>query len=156
MMQTIVLVCALVLAVAGIVGCIVPLLPGPIIAFAGVLLLLVGDSAPSASVLVWLGAGCVGALVMDTFLPPVVSRRFGGGKAGVWGSLVGSIVGAAYFPIGIVVGAFLGALTFEKIFARRPWREAATAGVGAFFGFLVGTAVKLAYCVTCIVIIWRA
>lgn len=154
-MQTVLLVSAIVLVTLGVIGCIVPLLPGPVIAYAGLLVLLCGKTAPTVPVLVGLGVACVVVLLMDTFLPPLVSRRFGGGKAGMWGSLAGSVVGALYFPIGIIVGAFLGALAFEKVFARKSWRESTTAGFGAFLGFLLGTALKLAYCVACLVIIWR-
>jgi len=153
--QTLIFVSALVLVGLGFVGCVVPLVPGPVVAFGGVLLLLAGTAAPSVPLLVWLGAACAAVLLMDTFLPPIVSRKFGGGKPGMWGSLVGSIVGTAYFPIGTVVGAFLGALLFEKLFAGKPWGDSLRAGTGAFLGFLLGTAVKLAYCAVCLVVVWR-
>jgi len=155
-MQTLIFVSALVLVGLGFVGCIVPLVPGPVVAFGGVLLLLCGNAAPTLQQFAWLGVACVVVLLMDTFLPPVVSRKFGGGKAGMWGSLVGSVVGTAYFPVGTIVGAFLGALLFEKLFANKPWKDSLLAGTGAFLGFLLGTAVKLAYCVVCLVVVWRA
>jgi len=155
-MQTLIFVSSLVLAGLGIVGCIVPIVPGPVLAFGGVLLLLCGTAAPSVSLLACLGVSCVVVLLMDTFLPPLVAGRFGGGRPGMWGSLVGSVVGMSFFPIGIVIGAFLGALLFERLFADKSWGDSVLAGTGAFLGFLLGTAAKLAYCVVCLIVVWRA
>jgi len=153
-MDTTLAICATVIAALGILGCIVPVVPGPVVAWSGLLLLLFTTSAPSWVLLAGWGVACAAVVATDALLPPVVSRRFGGGRAGMWGSLAGSLVGLSFFPIGVILGAFLGAFAFEKIFAKRTWRDSAVAGTGAFLGFLLGTALKIGYCIACLFVIW--
>ncbi len=66
-------------------------------------------------------------------------------KQGVWGSVVGSIVGMFFGPIGIIFGPFLGALAGEFADGKKS-KDALRAGVGSFVGFLLGTGVKLVVC----------
>ena len=133
-----------ILMVVGLVGCVVPVIPGPILAYAALILI----SIPGGWVIlpVWLlivlAVAAIGATILDNILPALGSRKAGAGKAGVWGSVVGMIAGSFFTPIGTIVGAFLGALLGELIFHREnehPWKAA----LGVFKGTMLGILVKL-------------
>jgi len=134
---------SLLLAV-GLIGCIVPALPGPLLAYVSLLLI----SIPGAWglmpiwVLVGLGVLAIAVTVLDNVLPAMSSRRAGASKAGIWGSVVGMIVGSFFTPIGTIVGAFVGALAGELIFNpanKAPLKAAA----GVFRGTLLAIMLKL-------------
>jgi len=154
MSLTLEVVFAIVVAL-GIICCILPILPGQMLAYGGLFVLLWTETPPTVEYLTWMGVACLAVTVADFLFPAWLAKRFGGSRAGGWGSLVGTLVGAAFFPVGLVVGAFCGAMLFEKFFAHRSWSAAIVAGVGAFLGFLSGTAVKVAYCVMCLLAEFR-
>jgi len=83
------------------------------------------------------------ALVADNLAAAWGARRFGAGRAGVWGAVLGAIVGAFTLgPLGLLIGPFLGALIFE-LASGRAGREALRAGFGGLVGFFLGVGVKL-------------
>ena len=111
----------------GIVGCIVPVLPGPVLSYAG------------------LWAGLTAAVTAaDYFLPGYMAKLFGGTRAGMVGATVGMIAGLFVGGlIGIVVGPFVGAVVGELLNDRERIGQALVVGVGSFLSFLVGTGIKL-------------
>ena len=134
------------LVLAGIAGCIVPVLPGPPVAF--IALLLVSWAGAWELYQVWLlvvmGLLAFGATIMDNILPAMSSRRSGAGKAGVWGSVIGMIAGTFFFPpFGTIIGAFIGALIGELLVKREDSRPL-KAALGVFSGTLMAIVVKLA------------
>jgi len=132
------------IVVVGFIGCIVPVIPGPILAYIGLILI----SIPGGWVLfpVWLlivlGAAAVVATILDNMLPALGSRKAGAGRAGVWGSVVGMIAGSFFTPIGTIIGAFVGALLGEMIFNREN-KNPLKAAFGVFKGTMLGILVKL-------------
>ncbi|MGB4682142.1 MAG: DUF456 domain-containing protein, partial [Dethiobacteria bacterium] len=70
------------------------------------------------------------------------SRYFGASKAAALGALLGLVVGLFFFPIGLLVGPFAGAVLFELILTRQP-ENALRSGLGAVIGFWSGAAIKL-------------
>ena len=145
MLQTVCYVVAGVLFAVGVVGCVVPVLPGPLAAYAGVLCLLGTSRAPGALALGALGLLAVGATVLDMVIPGWGAKRFRCSKWGVWGSVIGAIAGVFFFPWGLLAGPFLGALAGEVASGRRLG-AAAWSGVGALVGFVCGVLLKLAVC----------
>jgi hypothetical protein len=129
----------------GLIGCIVPVLPGPIVSYVALLLISLagGWEIYSATTLIVLAVLAVAATVTDSILPAVSSRRAGAGRAGVWGSILGMLVGAVFFPpFGMIIGAFVGALAFEVIF-NPDNTEPLKAAVGVFKGTVLATLLKL-------------
>ncbi len=145
-LEIILLVVGLVLLIVGFVGCILPGLPGPIVAYAALIVLSIpGGFALYAPVtLVVLAVVVAGVSILDSVLPVTATRKAGGGRAGVWGSILGMIVGTIFFPpFGVIVGAFVGALVLEAVFNRsnpNPLRAA----LGVLRGTLLATLLKLA------------
>ena len=96
--------------IVGLLGCVLPVIPGPPISYAGLLLLHITDRAQfsTTQLLVWLLLVVV-VQVLDYFTPVIGSKFSGGTKWGSWGCLIGSIVGIVFFsPWGIVLGPFGG------------------------------------------------
>ena len=130
------LILGFLLAVAGIVGCVLPVLPGPSLGFAGLLLMnLVKDPAPfSLGFMIFLLVLTLGALALDYWVPVYGAKRFGAGPRGIWGSVFGMVIGFFILPVwGIFVGGFLGAVAGEMTSGKRR-DEALKAGVGVFLG----------------------
>lgn len=126
-------------------GCVVPILPGPLVAFGGLLLLLIPGGTRLLPI--WLIAVTavlsVAASLSDQVLPAAASSRAGAGRPGIIGSVIGMIIGMILFPpFGLIIGAFAGALAGELIFHRdnaHPVRSA----FAVFRGTLLATLVKL-------------
>ncbi len=143
-MEAILILIGIILIIVGIVGCVVPALPGPPIAYVALLLLEFSDPAPFSLsfMLLWLLV-VIAVSLLDFYVPVWGTKKFGGSKYGTYGSIVGLIIGLFFSPIGIIIGPFLGAFAGELI-AGKTGDEALKAGFGAFVGFLAGTVAKLA------------
>jgi len=134
--------------VGGLAGCILPALPGPPLSYIALLLLQAtrfGDF--SVKFLIITAIVTIIVTVVDYLLPLWGAKKWGGSRAGIIGSAVGLVIGLFFLPIGIIVGPFAGAVVGELI-AGRDSNVALRSGFGAFVGFLLGTGVKLAVCVT--------
>ena len=130
----------------GLIGCVIPAIPGPIIGFLSVILISIpgGWELYRWWVLVILGALALLTTVMDNFLPAWASKKSGAGKPGVWGSVIGMIAGSFVIPpFGTIIGAFAGALLGEMLFNREN-KKPLTAALGVFKGTMFGILVKLA------------
>jgi uncharacterized protein YqgC (DUF456 family) len=105
-------------------------------------------------------------MVMDYFLPALFTKRFGGSRIAVIGSVLGLIIGMIFFaPIGVIIGSFLGAFAGEMInyrFRRRSSDaetstiKALKVALGAFLAFILGTGAKLIICMLMIYYAIRA
>ena len=159
-MNTALVILAFLLVAAGIVGSVAPGLPGPPLAWAGLLLMALAGGAPTigAGLLVGAALVCLVITLLDYLLPGRFTRRFGGSKAGVWGCNIGlvlSLIGLPFGPqglLGIIVWPFVGALVGE-LFSQGELRPALRAATGAFVGFLSGTLLKVVYCVAALVLL---
>ena len=127
-------------------GMILPVLPGTLLAFLGVLIhqVWVGDASVGWG-FVGLAAGLVVlSMVVDYLATLWGARRFGASWQGAIGALVGGIVGAVFFSLpGIILGPIVGAIVFEYI-QQRNAAQALRAGWGTFLGGLIAFAAKLA------------
>ena len=134
------------LLLIGFVGCVVPLLPGPIIGYCGLLTLIPTEKCPSTPVLVTMGLVVAAVTVADYVVPAIGARKFDCSRWGTVGCFVGTVIGLFFVPIGILLGPFLGAFLGELI-AMKPIGAALKGGFGAFLGFLSGVLLKLLACV---------
>ena len=83
------------------------------------------------------------ALVADNLAAAWGARRFGAGRAGVWGAVLGGLAGVLLLgPLGLLVGPFVGAFALELV-TGRGGREALRAGWGGVLGLVLGVGVKL-------------
>jgi uncharacterized protein YqgC (DUF456 family) len=132
------------LVAVGIVGTVVPGLPGAILVFGGLALAAWIDGFARVGVLTLAGlaALAVAAYALDFVATAIGVRRFGTSWWGVLGALLGSLGGLAFGLVGLVLGPFLGAFLLELL-ARRDLRQAGRAGLGAWLGLVLGTAGRL-------------
>ena len=134
------------LLLVGFVGCVVPVLPGPIIGYCGLLTLILTEKCPSTPTLVTMGLVVAAVTVADYVVPAIGAKRFNCSRWGTFGCFVGTIAGLFFVPIGILLGPFLGAFLGELI-ALKPVGAALKGGLGAFLGFLSGVFLKILACV---------
>jgi uncharacterized protein YqgC (DUF456 family) len=128
----------------GIIGCLVPVLPGPPLSFLGLISLHAsrfGDF--SLTVLIVMAAITIVVSILDYIVPIWGTKRFGGTKYGTRGATVGLIIGLFLGPVGIIVGPLMGAIVGELIF-KDDLAYALKAGFGSLLGFLTGIGLKLA------------
>jgi uncharacterized protein YqgC (DUF456 family) len=136
---------ALLLIVIGVVGTVMPGLPGPILVFAGVFLAAWADDFTHIGglTLLLLFIMTAAAYAVD-FLAAAAGVRVAGASArAAVGAALGGIAGVFFGLPGLIVGPFLGAVLGE-LTVRRHLLRAGRAGVAAWIGFVIGTAVKLA------------
>jgi uncharacterized protein YqgC (DUF456 family) len=144
----ILIVLGFLLALAGLVGCLLPVIPGPPLSFLALLLLsLAKDWEPfSATFLIVMGCLTAAVAVMDYVIPIKGAQKYGASRYGIWGSMLGMLVGVFFIPpFGMILGAFAGALLGE-LFAGRAGREALRAGWGTFMGTMLSTILKVVFC----------
>ena len=134
------------LILAGIIGSILPFLPGPPLCFIGLFLQQLKSEAPFLANFLWVWAGItVATILIDYFIPIYGTKRFGGTSYGVWGCAIGLLAGFWLGPLGIILGPFIGALIGELI-GNADSDKALRAAFGSFIGFLAGTVLKLIAC----------
>lgn len=136
---------AILLIVGGLVGLVLPALPGPVLLFAG---FVVGAWAEDfqhigAGTLTFLGVLAVLAHVVDFIAGSFGAKRYGATKRAAIGAAIGAVVGIFFGLIGVLLGPFVGAVIGE-LTAERSLRDAGRAGYGATIGMVLGTAAKLA------------
>lgn len=131
----------------GIAGSFLPVLPGPPIAWAGLLLLHYSDYAQfSQRFLIITAIVTIAVVALDYIVPAWGTKKYGGSKAGQTGALLGVVVGLFAGPVGIILGPFLGAFIGELIHDSSDQSRALRAAWGSFIGFLVGTGIKVILC----------
>lgn len=141
---------AFLLMLVGILGSILPVIPGTPISWLGFIVLFLAPSLEFDWIFIIVsGVVAIGIYVMDYIIPAIGTKKFGGSKAGAWGTFIGLIVGIfAPIPFGIVIGPFLGALVGELLFNNTTGPQAFKAALGSFFGFLASTFIKFFATVT--------
>lgn len=130
--------------VLGLAGGIVPVLPGPPLSYVGLLFLHFTSKYQFTGkfLLIW-AAITLSVYLLDYFIPIWGTKKFGGSKRGIWGSIIGLLAGLIFFPpLGIIIGPFIGAVVGE-LSAGKNSNDAFKAGLGSFVGFLTGTLLKL-------------
>jgi len=145
MLEVSLTVIALTLGIAGIVGSVMPALPGPPLGYIGLLTLHFsrGGDVYGNSFLIAFGLLTVAAVVMDYALPAIGAKAYGASKQGIIGSVVGMVIGLMVFAfIGMMAGMFLGAVIGEYI-AGKKTGQAVRAGTASFLGGVAAMALKL-------------
>ena len=145
-MDIVLVILAAVFLFVGMLGCILPMLPGPPLAYAGMLLLHLTDRVQftTTQLLVWLLL-VVATVVLDYVTPLLGSKYSGGSKWGERGCMIGTVIGLFFAPWGIIIGPFVGAVVGELL-GDKELSQALKSGFGSFLGFLFGTVLKLGVC----------
>jgi uncharacterized protein YqgC (DUF456 family) len=130
-----------ILLIIGFIGSFLPIVPGPPIAYLG-LLTLIGIHPYSVWFFVIWALVVIGLQVLDHTIPPWMTKKIGGSKYGIWGSIAGLIAGFFFPPFGIVIGPLAGAFLGELL-SGRTTELALRSAWGSFLGFLLNTVLKV-------------
>jgi uncharacterized protein YqgC (DUF456 family) len=133
------------LLLVGLIGSVVPLLPGPFLIFiAGILhSVLLPSAGMSWQGILILCLLLVLAYFVDLAAGAMGARWFGASRWGIDGVFVGGIVGLFFAPIGFIVGPLLGGLLFEVLFAKKRMAPAVKSTWGTLLGTGVGLIVRV-------------
>lgn len=152
-MPTLALVLAVFFFVLGFLGNVVPVLPGAILVFAGIVIhkLMMGPESVSW----WFVLGSMGAVILAQALDLVSgwlgAKRFGATWKGGLGAAIGGIAGMfLFFPIGLIVLPIVGAFVGELLHSP-DLRRAGRAGLGTVVGGILAFVMKLAVTIAMIV-----
>lgn len=144
------------LLLAGLIGCVLPILPGHLILIMAAVAhrLMLGAEG---SGLEWWSFVILAVLMALSQTLEIISgaagtRWFGGTCWGAVGALVGGIAGMFFMPFGLLVGPLVGAIVCEISFARKETLEAVHSGVGSMVGTLAGMGIKIV--IGLVMIVW--
>ena len=133
------------LMIVGLVGCVLPVIPGPPLSFIGLLLLHFTRYADfSFEFLLMFGCIAVIVTILDYIVPIWGTKKFGGSRAGMWGAAIGLVLGLIFLPpLGVIIGPFAGAVIGDALTGKKA-EKAFRAGLGSLLGLMMGIGLKLA------------
>ena len=135
---------AALLVIVGIAGVILPALPGLPLVFAGLLVAAWADGFTRVGwlPLVVLGVWTALSIVVDVLATTLGAQRLGASRMALAGSVLGTVAGLFFMPIGLLAGPFVGALLGE-LWHGREFRQATKVGLGTWLGIVLGVVLKL-------------
>lgn len=142
-MDILLLLVGLLFILLGIIGSFLPVLPGPLTSWIGLLIIHLTKTIPinykflsitlGVAIFIWL---------IDYIIPAIGTKKFGGTRYGVFGTIIGLLIGIFFMgPFGIIIGPFIGAYLGELI-GNKNSNKALKAAFGSFIGFLTSTFIK--------------
>jgi hypothetical protein len=143
-MDIFLLIIGFLMVLLGILGSFLPMLPGPLTGWLGLLIIHFTSVIPmnymflgitfSVAMIIW---------ILDYIIPAMGTKHFGGSKYGVYGTTIGILIGLlSPVPFGILIGAFLGAFIGELLFDSKDTNRALKASFGSFIGLLASATIK--------------
>lgn len=141
------IILGLLFAVIGLIGCILPIIPGPPLSFFALIILSYAKNwEPFSTIFLIIMAGLtIVVTILDYVVPAIEAKRYGASKLGVWGSIIGMLFGLFIFPPwGMLIGAITGALAGELAGGKKG-KKALRAGWGVFVGNTMSIGLKLAF-----------
>ena len=147
---------AILLIVTGLLGTLLPILPGTPVIFVGALVYgwITDFREITVYVLVALGIMALIAQLLDSLASSIGAKKFGSSRWGIAGAIVGSIVGIFIGgPIGLAVFPFLFAFLFELLAAGRTAKQSLRTAFGSLLGVLGGIVMQFVFGVVMVVAI---
>ena len=141
----ILIITGIILNILGIIGIVVPALPGIILNYLTLVLLYInrGEGEIGLNALITFGLLTLLVTLLDYILPLVGAKKFGASRTGIIFAIIGMITGIIFFPpSGIFFGLLIGAFAGELI-AGKNQSQAFKAGFVTFVGILTSMVVKL-------------
>ena len=160
-MDLLIIVLASLFILLGIIGSFIPIIPGPLTSWSGLLILSFSSSITiSTFFLVLSFIIALFILIIDNIISILGAKKFGGGKGSVIGSSIGLILGIIFLgPFGLLFGPFTGAFLGELYMNQDNKKGALKAAIGALLGFITGVSLKfmisLAFCFYFLKSLWE-
>lgn len=143
-METALAVAGVLFILTGLLGCFLPVLPGPPLAYVALLLLQIGPNVPFSWRFMILAAALVIIVtVLDYLVPAWGTQRWGGSRYGIIGAFAGVLAGLFIFPpFGFLIFPIVGAMIGEILYGANT-NKAFKSAIGTFFGMVFGIVIKL-------------
>jgi len=146
-----------ILVAVGLVGVVLPALPGTVLIFAGLLLAAWADGFAKVggftlAVIAALGAA---SYAVDFVAAAFGAKRMGASPRAVIGAGLGTLLGLFFGLPGLIFGPLIGAVVGE-LTVHRDFKRAGQAGMAAWIGFAIGMAVKVALAMSMIALFLAA
>lgn len=143
-MEITLLILAVILALAGVVGSVLPILPGAGLNFIAILILyFLRDGLISIYAIIFFGVLTILAVSIDYMMPAIKAKKIGASKYGLWGLFGGMILGFVVLSfVGMIIGAFLGVIIGELVGGRKM-KEAVGSGMASLWGTVFAMVIKL-------------
>ncbi|MBW8360201.1 MAG: DUF456 domain-containing protein [Weeksellaceae bacterium] len=132
----------IILLILGMVGTILPVLPGLLLSLCGVLIYKFGTDSDLSMVYIWIfSILTLASMVLNYVIPAKTNRKYGGTRWGSIGSVIGTLLGMFFIPVpfGFLIGMFLGVFVGELLHDASDKKKAFNSVKGAFVGFIFGT-----------------
>jgi uncharacterized protein len=146
---TIITIC-IIFIIGGIIGCLIPTIPGPPVAYTAMLIAHFASERIQFSKLTLIIIGIFTALtfIIDFIFPIFGAKLYGVSKKGLACPLVGMLIGLIFFPpLGAIIGALLGAI-FGELAAGKKDSQALKAGIVVFIGSMLSILFQLTVATT--------
>ncbi len=143
-MDTLFAVLAVLCGFIGLLGAVIPVLPGTIFSFLGLMMLYFTEwtQISGTQLIIWAVVSVV-VIGLDYILPGYFSKLFGGSKQGVMGANIGVFLGILFGPWGVILGPFIGAFVGELLNDSKSKEHAFKVACGSLLSFFTGTGLKL-------------
>lgn len=131
--------------IIGFIGLVYPIIPSVIFIVGGIILYGFFFSFEPFGVFFWIVQSFfILTLFFADYIANMIGvKRYGGTKAGVWGSTIGLLVGPFIIPgFGIIVGPFAGAVLAELMIHKKNIIDSLKIGFGSVLGFITGAFAK--------------
>jgi len=144
LMVTVIFIIAIFLLFIGVLGSIIPGLPGPPLSFIGILIIhfFTGTQFSTSFLLTWAFIVIL-VFLLDYFMQVWGVMKFGGGRKATIGTFLGLFAGFSFPPIGLLIGPFIGAFIGALLEVQDDNTRALKVAIGSFIGFVTGTILKL-------------
>lgn len=141
-MEIVLIILAILFLLVGLLGCVLPAIPGTPLSFVGMLLVQWAWKPFGIGTLIFFGVLTVLVTILDYVIPVWGAKYFGATRYGIYGSIVGMLAGTFLTPIGMIGGLLLGAILGDMI-AGKKFSDVFKSGFGTFMGTMAGMFVKL-------------
>ncbi|MDG2492765.1 MAG: DUF456 domain-containing protein [Flavobacteriaceae bacterium] len=143
-MEVLIIIGSVFLIFLGILGSFLPILPGPLTSWLGLLLIHQHPNIKENPTFIWITfAVALIVFLLDYFIPAIGTKKFGGTKNGACGASIGLVLGLiSPVPFGVIIGPFLGAY-FGELLLDSNQKKALKSALGSLIGFLGGVFIKL-------------
>ena len=141
-MDIVIISLAIILSLIGLMGCIIPGLPGTPLNYIAMWMIQWVSHPFEKSTLLIYGVLTIAIVVIDYMLPVWFAKKYGATKQGIWGSIIGMLLGIFFTPVGMILGMIIGAIVGDRL-AGKSTSEATRSGFATFFGTLLSMGLKL-------------
>lgn len=147
MEETILIIITLICLVVGFIGSVLPVLPGTVLSWIGLVTFKFTSYADYSWLVVIIAAVIVILFqFLNYFLPSYGAKKFGGSKYGIWGATIGLLIGVLFSPFGLIsifIMPFIGAFAGEFLIYRNDGKKSLKAAFGVFIGFMISTGIGM-------------